>query len=249
MINIIDGNSYIRRAFETDYGSRAPRKIAVDMLAMPPDRTTIWVFDHPTCRILRRKIYPEYKQGRQSAPDGFFEMVSYIREVLEHTRCLQICVPNFEADDVIATLTRRYHIKSPVRIDSIDQDLAQLLVFPNVTATFKTKIEPRWVRLYKSSVGDPSDNIPGIKGFGEKTWRDVDKSMLERLLTGHSERLPELPFRSANWLIDPDNLAMARKFYQIVGLYEVPLADIERHLKPGQQDEAKVNELLARYLH
>ena len=248
MLTIIDGLAYIRRAFEKDFGQRAPRRIISDMLAIRPPNTVVWAFDHPSCRTLRRKLYPEYKMGRSKPSEDFFPMVQLIRDGLTHTSAIQIEVPNYEADDIIATLVKRYPTM-PIRIETIDRDLGQLLVNRNVTVSFEMKGDPRWTRLYKATVGDPSDNIPGIKGFGPKAFYQVDKRRLEDFVAfGHGSP-PEMPAACLNWLSDPANTALVRTFYQIVGFYDVPDAEISTGTVVGVSNPDAADALLSQFLH
>jgi len=79
-----------------------------------------------------------------------------------------IRVKGWEADDVIATLVRSEPNEQFI-IESTDVDFMQL---PNVRIAREkpAPVEPQYMRLYKTLVGDPSDNIGGLKGFGKGAW-------------------------------------------------------------------------------
>jgi DNA polymerase-1 len=138
-------------------------------------------------KTFRSEAYAEYKAGRSSTPDEFKGQVSLIEEVLR-----ALCVPflskdNYEADDLIATLTTQAVADGfRVLICSGDRDTIQLvndnvtLLYPSRGVSEMWRLDPPTV-LEKYGVtptqypdfaamrGDPSDNLPKIPGVGEKT--------------------------------------------------------------------------------
>jgi hypothetical protein len=174
---------------------------------------------------------------------------------LQHTPALQVEVPRFEADDVIATLVRKFPREKKF-IVSNDADLRQLLVVPNTEIEAKEPtfaVEPEHIRLFKTFVGDYSDNIPGVPGFGKKTWTEVDKAALAKALnTYFSKHDPQweklgLPKRCINWLMMPHQRhdEFVRDMWTVVGLWNVPDDLIEKNTIVGKRDPLKVAELLA----
>ena len=139
----------------------------------------------PTFRHL---MYPEYKATRKPAPPDMHAQVPQIIDTLKKMNIPVLSNPGFEADDVIATLTRR---ASAQGIESVmvtgDKDLCQLIndhVFalrpPQKHQKDYTLIDRNGVKEafgvypeqlvdYLSLLGDKSDNVPGIAGVGEKT--------------------------------------------------------------------------------
>ena len=194
---IIDANSIIHRAYHAlpplttkegklvnaVYGFasilfKALRDIKPDYIAV--------CFDLPG-GTFRDEIYEEYKAGREEKPQEFHDQFPIIKELLKNLN-IKICEKEgFEADDLIGTLIKN-NKNADVRniILSGDKDLLQLvgdntvvlLVKKGVSDTqeytnnnFKqlTQLTPsQWID-YKALRGDPSDNIPGVKGIGEKT--------------------------------------------------------------------------------
>ena len=138
----------------------------------------------PTFRHL---MYPEYKANREKAPEDLHSQVPLIVDSLKLMGISVISKPGFEADDVIASLTK---VAKKNGIDSImvtgDKDLCQLVddhVFAlrppkkgetkyNLFGAAEVKeaygVLPTQIVDYLSIIGDASDNVPGIKGLGEK---------------------------------------------------------------------------------
>jgi DNA polymerase-1 len=131
--------------------------------------------------------FPEYKATRSATPDEFRSQVSLIGELLDAMRVPRFAVEGFEADDVIATLASQAEgLGYEVLIVTGDRDAFQL-VSPNVTVLYPTKgvseltrytpekveerygLTPRQYPDFAALRGDPSDNLPGIPGVGEKT--------------------------------------------------------------------------------
>ena len=155
----------------------------------------------------RTERYPEYKATRSASPPSFRGQVELIREVLAALRIPMFDADGFEADDIIATLTRRA-VADGFDVDILtgDRDAFQL-VTDNVTVLYPRKgvsdlqrttpelvVEKYGLRAdqyadYAALRGDPSDNLPGIPGVGEKTaakWL-VQYSDLENLLAHAGE--------------------------------------------------------------
>ncbi len=135
----------------------------------------------------RHKMYPEYKATRDKAPEDLHAQVPLIRETLEKMHIACVSNPGFEADDVIASLSR-LAVENSIEavIVTGDKDLMQL-VGPHVSALRPPKkgesqykmmqegevaaeygVRPSQIVDYLSIIGDKADNVPGIKGLGEK---------------------------------------------------------------------------------
>lgn len=249
-MRLIDGMNYIRRVFEKDVSGRAPRTILNEQLVASD--TVIWCWDPPGAKATRQQLLPEYKAKRLPPPENIWPIISLIKEALEHTPALQIQVPRFEADDVIASLCRRFPNEKKF-IVSNDADLRQLLVVPNTDIEAKPpkfEVAPKHVRLFKTCVGDPSDNISGVPGFGRKTWESINHALLQEninaVLTGgipQLDDLPGLPTRCRTWM--KENPQKIKDTWACVGLWEVPVELIDRHTIVGRRDPVKVSEILA----
>ncbi len=133
----------------------------------------------------RHDIYINYKAGRAKAPIEIFEQKKIIIEILDAMNIKHMEMIGYEGDDLIATLTTKFSSNNNILIWSDDQDLLQL-IDNNVcviTKDYKTKkfiikdinnfksihgFEHYQIPDYKGIAGDPSDNLPGIKGIGSK---------------------------------------------------------------------------------
>src|SRR3954469_6763176 len=131
--------------------------------------------------------YPEYKAGRASTPDEFRGQIDITKEVLVALGITVLAEPGYEADDLIATLaTQAEDAGYRVLVVTGDRDALQL-VSDDVTVLYPRKGVSELTRFTPEAVvekygltpqqypdfaalrGDPSDNLPGIPGVGEKT--------------------------------------------------------------------------------
>ena len=131
--------------------------------------------------------YPEYKAGRSATPDEFRGQIDITKEVLNALGITVLAEPGYEADDLIATLaTQGEQAGYRVLVVTGDRDALQL-VSPDVTVLYPRKGVSELTRFTPDAVlekygltpaqypdfaalrGDPSDNLPGIPGVGEKT--------------------------------------------------------------------------------
>ncbi|HSZ43113.1 MAG TPA: DNA polymerase I [Trebonia sp.] len=135
----------------------------------------------------RHEQYAEYKAGRQKTPDEFFSQLSLIYEVLDALGVKHLEASGYEADDIIATLaTLAAGDDMDVLIVTGDRDVLQLVnekitvLMTRVGISNMTRFTPEEVASkyglspvqypdFAALRGDPSDNLPGIPGVGEKT--------------------------------------------------------------------------------
>lgn len=138
-------------------------------------------------QTFRSERYPEYKANRSSTPDEFHGQIDITKEVLNALGITVLSEQGFEADDLIATLaTQAENEGYRVLVVSGDRDSLQL-VSDDVTVLYPRKGVSELTRFTPEAVvekygltpqqypdfaalrGDPSDNLPGIPGVGEKT--------------------------------------------------------------------------------
>ncbi|MFJ6214035.1 DNA polymerase I [Streptomyces sp. NPDC092296] len=138
-------------------------------------------------QTFRSEQFPEYKANRATTPDEFRSQVGLIGELLDTMRLPRMSLAGFEADDIIATLATAAAAEGfEVLIVTGDRDALQL-VSEHVTVLYPTKGVSELTRYTPEKVaekygvtpaqypdlaalrGDPSDNLPGIPGVGEKT--------------------------------------------------------------------------------
>ncbi|WP_137873454.1 DNA polymerase I [Rhodococcus sp. Q] len=138
-------------------------------------------------QTFRAEAFPEYKANRSATPDEFKGQVEITKEVLGAMGIPVMAEAGFEADDIIATLTTQATAEGfRVLVCTGDRDALQL-VTDDVTVLYPRKgvsdltrftpaaveekygLTPRQYPDYAALRGDPSDNLPGIPGVGEKT--------------------------------------------------------------------------------
>ena len=197
---IIDGNSLIHRAFHalppTMQTARGEHTNAVyGFLSMlfrlieEEQPGYIAVAVDPPGPTFRHQIYADYKGHREKTPRELGEQMARVREILEAMRISVFEAPGFEADDVIGFLAEK---AAAERLEAVivsgDADLLQLvgdavevlLTRRGITLVDRCNRDylqerfgltpEQWVD-FKALKGDPSDNIPGIPGIGDKTAR------------------------------------------------------------------------------
>lgn len=144
-------------------------------------------FDAPT-KSFRHAMDPEYKAGRKKTPEEFIGQLPLIREVLATLKIPTIEIEGVEADDVIATLaTQGIEKNIDVLVVTGDRDAYQLVKDPHLKVLYnlrgvsdyarydeagifeRTGVTPAQYPEYAALRGDPSDNLPGVPGIGEKT--------------------------------------------------------------------------------
>ncbi|WP_438311443.1 DNA polymerase I [Sporosarcina sp. FA9] len=196
-IVLLDGNSLAYRAFfalpplTNDHGIHTNSVYGFTMMLQniiaeekPTHLLVAWDAGKTT---FRHKTFVEYKGGRQKTPSELSEQFPYLRKLLDAYNISQYELDQFEADDIIGTLS---HIGdsegTEVVIISGDKDLTQLatenttvyITRKGITDTEKYTpehimdkygIKPLQIIDMKGLMGDASDNIPGVPGVGEKT--------------------------------------------------------------------------------
>ncbi len=206
---VIDGANTLYRAFFALPGLRAPDGrptnaaygfVTMLIKVLREERPThVVVAKDPRGGSFRNEIYPEYKAGREAQPEDLTAQLPLVEALCEAFRVPILEVPDFEADDVIATLVEQAPEGAEVCIVSTDKDLMQL-VRPGVELldTMKGRridaaaveerfgVPPAQLLDLRALVGDPSDNIPGVKGIGEKGAAQLirDWGSLDALLEG-----------------------------------------------------------------
>ena len=138
-------------------------------------------------KTFRTELYSDYKGNRTSAPDEFKLQVKMLQKLLDKFNIPQVSKEGFEADDVLGTLSKKLNDKDKeVMIVTGDRDSFQLItdktnilytkrgisdtqIYNEKIFTEKYSIKSNQYIEYLALKGDPSDNIPGLPGVGEKT--------------------------------------------------------------------------------
>jgi DNA polymerase I len=224
-----------------------------------------WVHDSGTS--FRKETFPEYKATREKLSEDlqqdFDRGMQRIASLLEAYRIPVITVPGYEADDVLGTLARQaVEQKVNVVIVSGDKDFQQL-VRPGVwllnpgrggsanieehwvnvdNANERLGVPPELVRDYLAMVGDSSDNIPGVKGIGDKTAVELvnQYGSLENILAHAGDITKKRP-REA--LLSQREEALLSKELVTIRIDVPTTLDIEA-LKCREPNKARLRDLL-----
>ena len=205
-------------------------------------------------KTFRHTKYNDYKAGRSEVPEELKLQFPKAKEVLDSMGIMHFEIDNYEADDIIGTLSKRVDNEDEfvATIISSDKDLLQLISDEVVVKLLKSSdyimmdkeefkktygTEPIRMIDLKALMGDPSDNIPGVKGIGEKT---AIKLLSEfNSLDGVYENIDKIKGKTKEKLLDDkENAYMS---YDLATIYrDVPLEfDLEDCKYNGYKDKFK----------
>ena len=140
-------------------------------------------------KTVRHQLFEQYKAQRKPMPDELEIQVPYVKKLLEAMRIPYIENPGYEADDLMASIAKKLsRMGYEAVIVTSDKDLLQILdhgikIYHPGREMYITKenckdiygIEPSQVVDYLALMGDQVDNIPGVKGIGDKTAKELIK--------------------------------------------------------------------------
>jgi DNA polymerase-1 len=222
ILYLIDGSAYLYRAFfalpdlstTTGLPTNAVYGFTTMLQKIIRERRPEYLavaFDEkgPT---LRHEEFKEYKAHRPPMPDALSQQIPYIHRVVEAFAIPVVRLQGFEADDLIGTLARQASSEGlDVVIVTGDKDMFQLLsptvrifdpvkdkVFTEEDCPARFGVEPARVVEVMGLMGDATDNIPGVKGIGEKTAKKLVaefgtiENLLARLSDVRGEKLRAL---------------------------------------------------------
>lgn len=215
-------------------------------------------------KTFRHEKYTEYKAGRIQMPDELKQQFPLAKQLLTNMGITYYEIDNYEADDIIGTFAKFCEEDDNYigTIISSDKDLLQLISKTVEIKLLKSKdyirynektfkeeygINPINIIDLKALMGDPSDNIPGVKGIGEKTALKLLQEY--KTLDGIYNNIDEIKGKTKEKLInEKENAYMS---YEIATIYkEVPLEinieDLE-YKNPNIQELNKMYEELEFY--
>lgn len=247
-VSIYDSNNYVRVKSETSLSGSFIRTLIEE--ANNGNDLKFYVFDGKNSNAWRRQFYPKYKMTRKAPIDNFYENLSWFKHLLSFCKP-NVCVAElagFEGDDVIAEIASWFKHSA---IYSTDKDLTRIegADFPMGNTKWESK---KFIFTRKVLCGDPSDNISGVKGFGETTWKSLSEIQKEWarewVELGASDAktyfADSLPQRSKNVILGVKNedLDVLKK---VVGFRPVDKKDLK--LDWGTDDPARIEEELSEY--
>ncbi len=196
-ILIIDGNALIHRSFHAlpktlrtkdgqivnaVYGFagvliKAIKEFKPQYIVLTLDRK------EPT---FRHKKYKEYKAQREKAPDELYEQIPLIKEIVKAFDIPIYEKAGFEADDLIGMISEKINgnlekiivtgdldtlqlVNKNTKVYTMSRGVTDSVLYDEEKVKERFALSPRQIVDYKALRGDPSDNIPGVKGIGEKT--------------------------------------------------------------------------------
>ncbi len=162
--------------------------IAMEIVKKLTPTKVVVAWDSKTSTSKRRALYPEYKAGRIKPGDDFYAQIPLLEELISSLGWNFVEIPDYEADDIIGTLSYQADSAGDYETFIISSDLDMLQIvddnthmwrilkgFTNIEQIDIPEIETKYgikksqFLDFKSLKGDSSDNIPGVPGIGEKT--------------------------------------------------------------------------------
>jgi DNA polymerase-1 len=196
---LIDGNSYVYRAFYAIRGLQNSKGFPTNAIygftnmllkiirEKGPDGIAI-SFDSPV-PTERHHLYEAYKAQRPETPGDLVRQLPYIRKIIEAFNIKVFELPGYEADDILCTIAKKASEKGiEVFIVTADKDMLQIInkeiriydpvkdrVLDSAYVMERYGITPERIPELMALAGDAVDNIPGVKGIGEKTAQEILK--------------------------------------------------------------------------
>ena len=215
-IYVMDGNAFLFRGYFAN--SRMTRtdgfptgalfivgRVLLKLLREEKPSHFVFIMDGHG-KNFRHEIFPAYKANRPAAPEELVMQIEPLQKMVRALGMKVVVSEQCEADDCIASLAAKYGKERPIVIVGVDKDLRQCLT-PNVVMwdpaskeeklvtldTFRadTGLEPEQWPDVQALIGDTSDNVPGVKGIGEKTAEKLFRDF--RSLEDVRDRMADVP--------------------------------------------------------
>ncbi len=271
---LLDGNALLHRAWHAIPPLSTPQGTVVNavygfanivekMLDEKKPDAVVVAWDLPG-GTFRDEVFEDYKAHREEKEQELYDQIPMIQEMLAKYGIASVSVPGFEADDIIGSYAKQFASKDcEVEILTGDMDSMQLVdehIFvtafvkglsetkkydiPAVTQRYQ--LAPSQLIDLKTLMGDPSDNIPGLKGVGKKTATDLllahgsIKGILEAIARGEVKPSVAKKFEDQG-----DRIEQMRTLATVVTTMKLPLGFDEILLKPV--DRASLLQLFTEY--
>jgi 5'-3' exonuclease len=273
LIFLVDASVYVFRAYHSQLpemvdGDGNPvhavygfARFLGDLIERIRPRYIGIAFDRRLTTSYRNRIYPAYKANREPAPAGLPRQFEYCRELCRHLGVPAFVDPEFEADDIIGTLSclmRAQGIRSA--FITRDKDLAQLVRDGDLLWDFGARTQlgyrdvegrfgaaPERFADFLALVGDSCDNIPGVPGIGPKIAATLMRKFgsLDELYANIG-RVAALGLRGGSALGERlaahrESVFLARQLTRIV--CDMPLGVTAADLRPRTPDLASLGAL------
>jgi len=147
-------------------------------------------FDTPA-PTFRHQVYKEYKATRLPQSKEFYDQIPLVKEVLQAFNVSVFEKEGYEADDLIGILVYKYQhlvpeiiiitgdldalqlVNNRVKVYFLKQGISEVKIYDEKEVEARYGLSPQQLVDFKALRGDPSDNIPGVPGIGEKTAQDL----------------------------------------------------------------------------
>lgn len=274
---IIDGNAILHRAFHAlpPLKNREGKLVNAaygfasiflkTLKDLKPDYLAV-AFDLPG-KTFRHIEFPEYKAQREKQPQDLYDQIPMIKEVLAAFKTAIFEKEGYEADDIIGTLTQKSAeteniivtgdldalqlVNDFTKVCALKQGISETIIYDEKAVVDRYGLRPDQMIDYKALRGDPSDNIPGVPGIGEKTATELLASYetIEKLYKAVNEAKAREPAgiskRVFEKLRESEKIAFLSK--KLVTIIKDAPIDFElENLKVRPIDRAKAAELFQR---
>ncbi|ACN98808.1 DNA polymerase I [Sulfurihydrogenibium azorense Az-Fu1] len=262
---LVDGSSYLYRAYYALPPLSAPDgtptgaiygfvRMLLKLISTFNTPYIAVVFDRPE-KTVRHKIYKEYKATRKETPNDLQVQIPKIKEIIKLLGIKILEIPGYEADDIIATLSKKAENRSfEVIIVTPDKDMNQLIdqhikifnpmkeeIVDTQKVIEKYGVSPQQFIDYLVLVGDSIDNIPGIKGVGPKTAASLlqEFGSIDRILENKDKLKGKLKESFA--AVSKEDIQLVRSLVKLHQDIDIPV-EIES-LKKDKPDLIKLKEI------
>jgi DNA polymerase-1 len=214
--------------------------------------SVIFVLDSKE-KTFRHTLFEDYKANRKPTPPEMVEQLPYVERFVKALNIPLLKGTGYEADDVIATLVKKYSPKfDRVYVITGDKDLLQLVggnvrvlrfssmgvtdlkEYDENTVVKKYELKPSQIGDYLALVGDKSDNVPGVKGIGNKSAVKLLKTYgsLDEIYA----HLEEIQQRYSTLLKNgKDSAILSRKLVELS--YDVPIElELKAYTAPNKNE-------------
>ena len=277
MLYLVDASVYIFRAYYslpdtfTDKDGHPAQAVygfarfLLDFMRRKQPEYLACAFDESLTTSFRNELYPQYKANRELPPEELERQLKACRDVAEALGIASFSSDRYEADDLIGSLALQHRAADrPICILTRDKDLGQLIE-PNDTwwdyagdirldtagVADKMGVLPKAIPDLLGLMGDSVDNIPGVRGVGQKTavallrhFEDLDD------LYARLEDVARLKFRGAKSLApkleaEKDKAYLSRELATIK--CDIPVCESLQELRWRSADAQKIEALFERY--
>lgn len=223
---IVDGNALIHRSFHALPPLTTKKGVLVNAVygfttvllkmfrELKPTHVVV-CFDRKE-KTFREKEYADYKATRVKAPQELYDQIPLVKNLVESFNIPIFEKAGFEADDLIGTITKHAHglpkiivtgdmdtlqlVDDETSVYTLKKGLGETTTYDPAAVSERFGIRPEQLVDFKALRGDPSDNIPGVNGIGEKTASDLLQKFgtVEKLYQALEKETPKAKAISAS---------------------------------------------------